>query len=53
MVASLQVAWCKVATDRSAWVADPCPQEHLAVWRRDRGWAWHIIDRQGLAIVQG
>ena len=44
--------WRKAADDGSAWVADPEPECHLAVWRGERGWDWHVLDPGGKVIVQ-
>ena len=44
--------WRKAADDGSAWVADPEPECHLAVWQGERGWEWHVLGPDGRVIVQ-
>jgi len=45
-----KVQWRKAADDGTAWVADPEPAIHLAVWKATQGhigWDWHALDPQG------
>ncbi len=48
--------WRKAIDDGSAWVADPDPDHHLAVWQaslRGGGWDWHVIDKAGHVLGEG
>ncbi len=48
------VRWRKAADDGTAWVADPEPDYHLAVWRASKGhigWDWHVVDKAGEVLV--
>ena len=37
--------------DGPAWVADPDPECHIAVWQGERGWDWHVLEG-GRLVVQ-